>query len=225
MYFIIYSERKIIFGWSAKCGCTHFKGIVWNLLYDEELKGARVHEKKARDKLPSDIENYISVLVIRNPYERLVSGFLDKYKPRGQYRNIWKCEPLTFTKFVDELIKPNWKVIEQHHFTPQITEDFNADKLLKSKGLKTFDIVDIDYNFLEKLYNKKISDFSIKQKHQNYRKATVEIKQPIYDLNIDDFFDNYVPTQFFYSEDIKNKVYNFYIDDFTFFKNNGFDYI
>lgn len=64
MYFIIYLERKIIFGWLVKCGCIYFKGIVWNFLYDEELKGVRVYEKKVRDKFLSDIENYIFVLVI-----------------------------------------------------------------------------------------------------------------------------------------------------------------
>lgn len=32
-----------------------------------------------RDEIPNDIENYITILFSRNPYKRVVSGFLNKY--------------------------------------------------------------------------------------------------------------------------------------------------
>jgi len=40
-----------------------------------------------------------------------------------------------------------------------------------------------------------------------------------------EYFDYKVPTKYFYNEEIKNMVYHFYINDFAFFKENGFDYV
>ncbi len=35
MYFFVDYENKIIFGWSAKCGCTHIKAIIRFLINNE----------------------------------------------------------------------------------------------------------------------------------------------------------------------------------------------
>jgi len=31
MYFLVDNDKQIIFGWSAKCGCSHIKNIFWFL--------------------------------------------------------------------------------------------------------------------------------------------------------------------------------------------------
>ena len=31
MFFLVDNNRKVIFGWSAKCGCSHVKIIYWFL--------------------------------------------------------------------------------------------------------------------------------------------------------------------------------------------------
>ena len=124
MYFLVDSKTKVIFGWSGKSGCSHIKKIYWYL--QNNILDNPIHiPSKERDKLPIDIDEYITILIVRNPYERLVSGFFDKYKPTGEFRKKWPEETLCFSKFIDTLIKPDWKKIERHHFCPQTEDDFN----------------------------------------------------------------------------------------------------
>ena len=84
-----------------------------------------MHTKKDYNKLPNDIENYITIIFIRNPYKRIISGFLEKYKKKGRLRHLWKNPFLSFSQFVDKLINCDWKIIDRHHFTPQTTEEFD----------------------------------------------------------------------------------------------------
>lgn len=119
MYFMVDINKKIIFGWSAKCGCSHIKSIFYFLQTDNVTN--KIHTAKDKNILPDDIENYTTIIFTRNPYKRIISGFLDKYPKGGQYRKLWKDSFLSFNKFVDELIKYKWKQIEIHHFTPQTT--------------------------------------------------------------------------------------------------------
>lgn len=51
------------------------------------------------------------------------------------------------------------------------------------------------------------------------------IEKYVYDLDIDEYIDCNVETKYFYSEEIKEKVFNFYINDFNFFDENGICYI
>ena len=83
---LVDKDNKIIFGWSAKCGCSHAKHIYWFLKTGNLTN--KIHSEKSSNPLPNDIQNYTTLLFTRNPYERLVSGFLDKYaRPKGKYRN------------------------------------------------------------------------------------------------------------------------------------------
>ena len=227
MYYLLDTNNKIIFGWSAKCGCCHIKNIFWFLQTDKLINN--IHTEKDDNELPKDIENYITIIFIRNPYKRIVSGFLDKYKKNGQYRHLWKEPVLSFSKFVDKLINYDWKTIEKHHFTPQTTEKFDK-KILLSKIIKFFDIGKIDYEYIEKLYNKKIPKCVINKKQGHERLFNKNLNEEnyynnyVYDLHIDKYINYKINTKYFYNEDIKEKVFNFYINDFIFFKENSFDY-
>jgi hypothetical protein len=123
MYFLIDEKKKVMFGWSAKCGCSHIKKIYWYL--QNSIIDNKIHSKKEWNNIPNDIENYTTILIIRNPYERIISGFLDKYKKDGQFRHLWKHDTLTFSTFVDKLIKNDWKIIDKHHFIPQTNDAFD----------------------------------------------------------------------------------------------------
>ena len=225
MLFLVDYKNKIILGWSPKCGCTHIKKIFLYLKHNKIID--EVHNM--HDSLPYDIRNYITIIIIRNPYERLVSGFIDKYKIGGEYRHKWKFtrkhDNLTFDNFVNTLIRGRWNMIEQHHFTPQTTEEFDKNKLLKSKKLIIYDIKNIDYRYLEELYNTKIPETLIDFKGTHIRKVyDKDFNQPVYNLAIEDYYDYNVTLDKFYNIDIKNKVKMFYEKDFQFFKENGFDY-
>lgn len=225
MYFLVDTNKKIIFGWSAKCGCSHIKTIFW-FLQTDNLENL-IHTEKDKNELPNDIENYVIIIFIRNPFERIVSGFLNKYKKNGQYRHLWKDSILSFSQFVDKLINYEWKTIDRHHFTQQTSEKFDK-KILLSKSCKFYDIGKIDYEYIEQLYNKKIPECVINKKQGHERLLNVNVESYyndyVYDLHIDDYIDYNINIKYFYNEDIREKVFNFYINDFIFFKENSFDY-
>jgi len=220
MFFLVDKKNKILFGWSAKCGCSHIKTI---FNYLNNIVTDRVHEKTF-NALPENIEEYTTILISRNPYKRLVSGFLDKYKKDGLSRKRWKHNVLTFTLFVNELIKNQYVMIDKHHFTPQTSESFDM-KLLRSKSIKCYDIHAIDYNYIETLYNKKIPTTILNKRFGHEKDKTLALLNKfVYNLPIDSYTHHKINTQYFYNSDLIQKVYNFYKQDFLFFQRVGIHY-
>jgi len=222
MYFLVDNNHKVIFGWSAKCGCSHIKRFFWFL--QNNNVNTPIHTWNDIMPLPDDIENYTTIIICRNPYKRLVSGFLDKYNnTNGEFIHLWKYNTITFSMFVDELIKNEWVMIEKHHFTPQTTEHF-TDNIFKSKCLKWYDIANIDYEYIEQLYNQKIPHELLHSKLARRAKYEHDFNEIVYDLYINDYYEYNVEVKKFYNEEIKQKVFKFYENDFTFFSGLGFDY-
>jgi len=222
MLFWVDSDLKIIVGWSAKCGCTHVMKIFWYLKTNND--DYKIHTPEDNCPLPTDVENYTTILIIRNPYERLVSGFIDKYNQYGEYRHLWKHNNTTFSKFVNELLKNDWLMIDKHHFIQQTKENFNETKLSKSKVIQIFDINNINYAYIEQLYNKKIPEKLLKFRGGHERKSVIKLEKYIYDIDMSLYYEYNVPVKYFYSNDIKEKVFSFYENDFIIFKQYGFDY-
>lgn len=135
---------------------------------------------------------------------------------------------MSFSQFVDKLINTKWISIDEHHFSPQTTQRFDK-KILLSKMIKFYDIGKIDYEYIGQLYNKKIPESVINKKQGHERFLHVKINENyekyVYDLHIDDYIDYSVDIKYFYNEEIRKNVFNFYINDFTFLKENGIDYI
>ena len=226
MHFFVNNEYKIIFGWSGKCGCSHIKKIYY--FFCNNIEKELHADDEYEEELPYNIEDYTSILFIRNPYKRVVSGFLDKYSKSGVYvdKFLVKYDIIKFDTFVDELITGDWSIIDKHHFTPQTTEQFNKSKIIKSKSLILYDIESINYECLEKLFNKKIPDKLVNFKGGHERKVYNENfnDDSVYNLDINKYIKYNVPISNFYNKELKDKVYNFYVNDFLFFKEFGFDY-
>ena len=222
MYFLLDKELKVLIGWSAKCGCSHIKNIFY-FLKNKKIDN-KIHTLDDYNSLPDDIENYTSIIISRNPYKRLVSGFLDKYKLGGQLRYLWKYDIITFSKFIEELCKNDWNMIENHHFTPQTSENFDK-KIMLSKSIKCYDIENIDYGYIEQLYGMKIPDVVLNKKEGHERvKNDKNFDDYVYDLGMSRYHDFNVNTKYFYNTELKKKVYNFYRNDFKFFENFGILY-
>ena len=221
MKFLFDVINKILFGWSAKCGSTHIKNLYHFLSSHENHK--ELFESMDNDNI-LDFSTYRIIIFIRNPYERVVSGFLEKYKSKGLLRNLWdNGQPLTFRNFVNELIKGDYNVIEEHHFTPQLSEEW-CDSMKQHSPLYVFDITNINYGLLEILYSKKIPNEIREFKGEHCNKNTETVDFPVYDLPIDNY-EFYRPlVECFYDEDIRNKIKVFYKDDFAFFLENGFSF-
>ena len=225
MKFLIDYNKKIIVGWSAKCGCSHVKNIFWFL--QNNLENNLIHTDLDSNNLPDDIENYTTIVISRNPYKRIVSGFLDKYMKNSEYKILWKHNNITFSMFVNELIKNNWEMVNKHHFTQQTSEKFSL-KILQSKNIKFYDIENIDYNYIEDLYNIKIPDKVMNKKEGHERINRIKkdkiFNNYVYDLEMDEYHDSNVDIKFFYNEELKNKIYKFYEYDFNFFEEVGINY-
>jgi len=217
MYFLIDESLKIIFGWNAKCGCSHIKKIFWYLKTNNE--NSVIHTPSDYNDLPNNIEAYIIIIISRNPYNRLISGFLDKYKECGEYRHLWKHETITFSQFVEELVKNEWIMIDYHHFTPQTTEYFNKDIIYKSKLVKVYDINNIDYNYIEELYNKKIPDNLLKFRGGHERNIySKTFDKYVYELDMSVYCNYNVDIKYFFNDILQKKIYDYYYNDFMFFR-------
>ena len=222
MYFLVDNKNKIIFGFSGKCGSTHIKNIFW-FLQTNDINVT--YDRFINNPLPNDIKDYITIMIIRNPYKRIISGFLDKYRQNGEFINKWNHDNITFSMFVNELEKNNWDVLSKMHFLPQTLEGFDM-KVLNSKILKIYDINNIDYKYIEELYNQKIPEIILhKKKGHEREKFEKNFDNYVYDLNMDEYYSYNIDIKYFYNEEIKNKILKYYNDDFTFFLNYGFDYI
>lgn len=224
MYFLIDNEKHILFGWSAKCGCTHLKSIFYYLKNDKVITNYKIHQILPYSKIPRSVMNsiyrYDIVIISRNPFDRLVSGFLDKYHTKGQYRHMWPYKTITFRRFVNKL--GNWKYIQKHHFIKQTSEGFN-NNITRSKSIKCYDVKNIDYNYIEMLYNKKLPKELLEFKHSR-NKTEQCILNDVYDLNMDDYFNYNISYDQYYNKELKQKVYEFYKDDFIFFQKYGLNY-
>ena len=73
MYFIKNDNLKIIFAFTHKCGSTHVVNLFYYLIYGFLTYNLSTYDTQI---LPTDIQNYKIFVFIRNPYKRLVSGFL-----------------------------------------------------------------------------------------------------------------------------------------------------
>jgi hypothetical protein len=219
------NENLVIFGWSAKAGCSHIKNLFYFL--SRGTIDNKIHTLNDIHKLPYNLIFYRIILFIRNPYKRLISGFLNKYKINGQLRKEWDKSniPLTFSNFVDELITGKYRYVERHHFTPQLSEQCNLE-ILTHKSLKLYDIENIDYKNLEKLFNRQIPKEVLEYRGIHFFKGINPVNYKVYDLQIDKIIDdNLKPlTECFFNTKIKEKIDKFYKNDFLFFKYKGFVY-
>lgn len=163
MRFLIDTNRKFMIGYTPKAGCTHMKHIFYYMR--DGKTPADVHAVKITGltkDVEKDIGTYTVMIVVRNPYERLVSGFLDKYRPlNGEFRKKWKSKKITFTKFVDTLVAGDKKRIDENHFLPQtqarkgVPTDWHAI-VQRAKVCVVCDIKNINYTLIECVYKKKI---------------------------------------------------------------------
>ena len=156
---------------------------------------------------------------------------------------------IKFNEFVNEL--GNWKIIEKHHFKFQTSEAF-TNEIMNSKIIKCFDVENIDYEFIEKLYNKKIPKdiieyrgghdrnknisnlcsyyipielIKFKEEHKKYKtRQDSQLGKCVYNSNLEEYYNLKLETKYFYNEGIKQKIFNFYKNDFLFFNKFGVDY-
>jgi hypothetical protein len=224
MYFLKDPKKKLILGWSAKCGCSHVKKIFKFLTTGVNLPNDK-HLHRGYHPI-GEYAGYTVILVVRNPFERLVSGFLDKYRPNGPYLKDWQSVnplPLTFRNFVDQLITGDFQAVNRHHFTPQLSEAWIED-IKKHDPLIVYDLKNIDYTLLNTFYQTTIPDDLIEFRGGHENTKTPSGRLSVSDLKQEDYAEERPALTAFYPPDIEAKVRTFYAADFAFFDAMGFNY-
>lgn len=237
MRFLIDNDKHVVFGYTGKCGGTHVKSLFRYLrstddfeLYMKKLPRNYhgYHTKDTFNKLPQDISKLKIIIFTRNPYERLVSGFLHQYNKNGICRGKWNInKDLTFDNFVEETIKGDFKKIDREHFTHQVSEAYE-DRILSHKDFLVYDIKNIDYDYLGKLFDKSIPD-EIKNIKGNHCYSDIKLNEvEDYEIcykKLDDYYSiKKIKYKCFYTSYLKKKVYEFYKKDFEFCEKNGITY-
>lgn len=215
MHFIIVEKLKLIVGWNPKVACTTLKTLILRKLGHEII--GNVHDNLFLKKFfffyNVDLNNYTKICVIRNPYERLISGIRQRSKHFGNFE-IGDLSKNTINMFLQNLKKYNYI---DHHFMPQTENinNFKFDHIIDINEMsKVYSILELEYR------NEKLGGHSTKynddNNEDNYHNLTMMEIMMLgeYSRNIYSWFSK---------KDIQ-LINELYKEDFIFLKENGFDY-
>ena len=186
--------------------------------------------------LPKEARN---ISIVRNPYTRLVSGYIDKFLT-GNYNKLPFCQNIkkyynnrddnlrvSFQELVNYIINQPKNELDTH-FKPQYLQHklMNNSVILKLENineinnhLKTLEFDNSFDNYRDKhLYNWKRVD--IKNAHTLlYKDFDIAENRKYYDKIGLKYDGAEVPkVENFYTKDLKDKVYNYFKEDFVQFE-------
>lgn len=221
MKYLICKNKNVIFGFNTKCGTQHIH-YLYNFLHDDFDKAVFYH--KSVDNISDKYSNYKLIIIVRNPYERIVSGFKEKYS-NPLYKTYKpysipgiKYDKLTFRQFVNELYNNKFKNIDKYHFNLQTNSKYN---FINHEDIIIYDIKNIDYEYISKIFDKKITDNIKYCRGDHINKNTKIMNKPVYDLENILYRNLKINSKFYFDTDIKNKVYEIYHNDFEFCNKNN----
>lgn len=224
MYFLTDRVNRVIFGWSAKCGCTHVKNLFYFLTNNRPFTD--LHRSESYGDLPTNFKDYTIIIVTRNPFDRLVSGFKEKYMEGKFSLQGYDRKTLTFQEFTKELVDNAFEKIELHHFTHQLSEKWR-NVLSTHPNIKFYDLHFIDYDYISSLYKGRV----ITDQVRNYRgehnitlKSNETHEEPVYNSTYDSYRNNKVDSTLFYNDEIEEIIKKFYEKDFEQFRSVGINY-
>lgn len=238
---LVCEKRKTYFAYTPKCGVESLILLVLKEQGEENVSEIWTKHIKymRKGKIPS---GYTYISICRDPYNRLVSAYIDKFltgnykllpfcrKVANHYnRNIEDPKRVSFEELINFLINEP-KHSTDGHFATQISSINVSD----NPEIYKLENIDSISNRLESL--------NFENKFDNYRhiylygweKSDIKDAHKMYfnDFEIYDelrgysgqnsfnennnhgvmpYYDN------FYNEDLKEKVYNFYKEDFEYF--------
>ncbi len=183
------------------------------MLTCEDIGDGNVHQEELyHTQLPKDVSDYTVIFFVRNPYKRVVSAYLDRFR---KFYNIKYC----FRNF----LKIDPQLIDYHHFCPQLSEQYDSDKP-GDKHLEpthVYDIENIDYTLINSLFG--VTGINKKDILQGPHTSSYD---PIcFKFVGDDSLLLDVPRyQYFYDNQIQEDVENIYKRDIDMFEKWGLVY-
>lgn len=241
MPYYILPKRKVCFSVAEKCGVESVRYLI--LQEQGEKNPEDIWLPEYKDKYRSEYVpiNYTHIAIVRNPFERLVSGYLDKCMTG----NYWRLDfvkkairfyrrdrnfkgRMSFEEFVNFLITLPPRRLDIH-FKPQTVslnlwranifdiKDPKLNEFLKQLGFEhTFENYRMKYMYY---WNKVNIPNAYKMYYRDYdiaenRKERINgdglgyqgAKVPLY--------------KNFYNDDLRSKVYRYFINDFRTLKYN-----
>ena len=184
------------------------------------------------NKLPKEIFNEKkNILIYRDPYNKLISGYLNKYVEHLKYfkfleqHNIKKDQINTFSKFVNIIDKRGISVLHRDHFRLQISILNENTKIHNSFLTEEIDKLIVFLNKHIENYDKNLTLDSKNFQFVNVSKHNIKFKYDLekkpYDLNRNELInlikEKKIPNyELFYNEKLKKIVNKHYLKDFKF---------
>jgi hypothetical protein len=142
MYPFYLHDYKTTIWWSAKCGCSTIKHLIYNIIL--KINPEDFHKDSYTDFDPKYLD-YTNILIVRNPIDRIISSYVDKY---AQYNERYKLDNpnMNFEEFINLLFEKCKKedydsknnITYNHHNTPQFSEEFNKLREYTKKNYPNF---------------------------------------------------------------------------------------
>ena len=247
MHFIIVPKLNLIVGWNAKVACTTVKYLLLKKL-GHNIEGNIHADMLTKENLESgkydiydflnpkfkniDLNSYTKICVIRNPYERLISGI----RQRSSFLCNFKRHGDLSENTISELLQ-NLKTHEyiEGHFRPQTMiknklYDIHTS-LLEFMNINNFKFDHIiPVNQMDKLYELLELPYIEEEKMGNHSTTyNNNDKVNYYNLTIQDISDKYnnkwsSNINSWFTQDNIQLINELYKDDFEWLSKNGFDY-
>lgn len=230
MHFLIVPKLNLIVGWNPKVACTTIKYLLLTKL-NHEIEGNIHNDMLTKPNLQSgkydiydlknpkfeniDLNSYIKVCIVRNPYERLISGI----RQRSFYLASDDCKinvsKNTITEFLQNLKTHNYI---EHHFIPQTNDidNFKFDEVISLDQIsKLYKILNLPY--IEESIGDHITKYKDDDKVNYYNLTIQDIKE-----NNNNKWSSNINSWF--THDNIQLINEIYKDDFEWLSENGFDY-
>ena len=232
MYPFYLHDYKITIWWSAKCGCSTVKHLIYNIIL--KINPTDFHKDTYIDFDPKYL-NYTNILIVRNPIDRIISSYVDKY---SQYNLKYKLNnpDMTFEEFINILfneyennnIDSKNKVSLNHHNTPQFSEEFNKLRDYTKKNFPEF-----GFEYIYKLEEFNIGEFMKKHFNLEYDKnvqwnigkQNKKLSIPdAYKIKYNELKKNVPKYEYFLTDDIIKKIKKIYKKDYFHLNINKIEY-
>ena len=216
--------HQFILFWNGKCACTTIKKFFIKSVDDQE--GLNIKERdlhiyimkyylKNEENQEEFLKQYKKIIVVRNPYSRLVSFFTNKFIINKEpvivdkRKKAINPKDYNFEDLVKMVVETPAEFLE-HHIAPQSLEleNIKFNSIIKMEKMSTEmknellkHNIDINFNFGQKL--------------GGHDTKYTEKKYSCFKINAGQFDLNNIPNyKLFYNKELAKLIQEYYINDF-----------